>query len=131
MYVPGLSVDGHGYSGIRRCSDMVWGGGGGGGGVRPWTIHGCFSGFHRYSNVGLDIPGLSVDGHTYSQWAYADIWIFCPSKVLGDSKVTVSCMDDSGLSMAPSDNPCYLATSFDYHILLLLTVHGLCAMTNH
>ena len=42
--IPGLSMDGHGYSGIRGYSDM--GGGGGGGRV--------------------DIPGLSVDGHSYS-----------------------------------------------------------------
>ena len=49
------------------------------------------------------------DGHpwtihewSYLVWAYADI---CPSKVLGNTKVTVSFMDDSGLSTAPSDNP--------------------------
>ena len=36
-YIPGLSVDGHSYSGIRRYSDM-----------------------------GVDIPGLSVDGQSYS-----------------------------------------------------------------
>ena len=42
--------------------------------------------------------------------AYTDIWTFCPSKVLGNSKVTVSSMDDSELSTAPSDNPrvCWL-----------------------
>ena len=39
MDIPGLSIDGHGYSGIRRYSDM-------GGRV--------------------DIPGLSMDGHSYS-----------------------------------------------------------------
>ena len=43
-YIPGLSIDGHSYSGIRGYSDM---GGGGGGRV--------------------DIPGLSMDGHSYSQ----------------------------------------------------------------
>ena len=40
--VPGLSMDGHSYSGIRGYSDK---GGGGGGRV--------------------DIPGLSIDGHTW------------------------------------------------------------------
>ena len=40
-YIPGLSLDGHSYSGIRGYSDR---GGGGGGGV---------------------IPGLSMDGHGY------------------------------------------------------------------
>ena len=33
--IPGLSMDGHGYSGIRGYSDK-WGGGEGG---HPWTIH--------------------------------------------------------------------------------------------
>ena len=69
-------MDGHCYSGIRGYSDK----GGGGKGRHPWTIH-------RWS---------------YLVWAYADI---CPSKVLGNTKVTVSSMDDSGLSTAPSDNP--------------------------
>ena len=45
-YIPGLSIDGHSYSGIRGYSDM---GGGVGGGV------------------GGGIPGLSLDGHSYSQ----------------------------------------------------------------
>ena len=40
--IPGLSMDGHSYSGIRGYSDK---GGGGGKG---------------------DIPGLSMDGHSYS-----------------------------------------------------------------
>ena len=35
---PGLSMDGHCYSGIRGYSDK--GGGGGGKGGQPWTIHG-------------------------------------------------------------------------------------------
>ena len=74
--IPGLSMDGHSYSGMRGYSDK----GGGGKGGHPWTIH-------RWS---------------YLVWAYADI---CPSKVLGNTKVTVSSMDDSGLSTAPSDNP--------------------------
>ena len=73
--IPGLSMDGHSYSGIRGCSDK-----GGGKGRHPWTIH-------RW---------------LYLVWAYADI---CPGKVLGNTKVTVSSMDDSGLSTAPSDNP--------------------------
>ena len=51
---------------LASADTLTWCVWGGGGGVRPWTIHGCFSGFHRYSNVGLDIPGLSVDGHTYN-----------------------------------------------------------------
>ena len=73
--IPGLSMDGHSYSGIRGYSEK-----GGGKGRHPWTIH-------RWS---------------YLVWAYADI---CPSKVLGNTKVTVSSIDDSGLSTAPSDNP--------------------------
>ena len=73
-------MDGHSYSGIRGYSDKGGGGGGGGEGRHPWTIH-------RWS---------------YLVWAYADI---CPSKVLGNTKVTVSSMDDSGLSTAPSDYP--------------------------
>ena len=32
--IPGLSMDGHSYPGIRRYSDK------GGGGGHPWTIHG-------------------------------------------------------------------------------------------
>ena len=75
--IPGLSVDGHGYSGIRGYSDMGRKGG------HPWTIR----------------------GWSYLLWAYADIWTVCPSDVLGNSKVTVSSMDDSGLSTATSDNP--------------------------
>ena len=35
--IPGLSMDGHCYSGIRGYSDK---GGGGGKGGHPWTIHG-------------------------------------------------------------------------------------------
>ena len=61
-------------------TDTLTRGGGGGKGRHPWTIH----------------------GWSYLVWAYADI---CPSKVLGNTKVTVSSMDDSGLSTAPSDNP--------------------------
>ena len=34
--IPGLSMDGHSYSGIRGYSDK----GGGGKGGHPWTIHG-------------------------------------------------------------------------------------------
>ena len=37
VVIPGLSVDGHGCSGIRGYSDR---GGGGGKGGHPWTIHG-------------------------------------------------------------------------------------------
>ena len=77
-------MDGHSYSGIQGLSYLTKGGGGGEGeSGHPWTIH----------------------GWSYLVWAYADIWTFCPSKILGNSKVTVSSMDDSGLSMAPSDNP--------------------------
>ena len=82
MDIPGLSVDGHGYSGIRGYSDM-----GGGGGGEGWTS--------------LDYPWMVI------LWAYADIWTVCPSNILGNSKVAVSSMDDSGLSTAPSDNPRY------------------------
>ena len=38
--IPGLSMDGHCYSGIRGYSDKGGGGGGGGKGGHPWTIHG-------------------------------------------------------------------------------------------
>ena len=71
---------------LASADTLTRGGGGGGGmGRHPWTIH-------RWS---------------YLVWAYADI---CPSKVLGNTKVTVSSMDDSGLSTAPSDNPLIIWT---------------------
>ena len=61
-------------------ADTLTGGGGGGKGGHSWIIL----------------------GWSYLVWAYADI---CPSKVLGNTKVTVPSIDDSGLSMASSDNP--------------------------
>ena len=68
MDIPGLSVDGHSYSGIRGYSDM----GGGGGRV---DIPGLSRDGHGYlasadtlmwGGERVDIPGLSVDGHSYS-----------------------------------------------------------------
>ena len=65
--IPGLSMDGHSYSGIRGYSDK----GGGGRVVIPGLSvdgHGC-SGIHGYSDKGggrVNIPGLSMDGHSYS-----------------------------------------------------------------
>ena len=51
----------------------------------------------------MDIPGLSVDGHTY--YGHTLTFGLFVREVLGNSKGTVSSMDDSGLSMAPLDNP--------------------------
>ena len=101
MDIPGLSVDGHTYSGVRGYSDM----GGGRVDIPGLSVDGqSYSGIQGYSDMGgrVDIPGLSVDGHSYYLLTFG---LFVPSKVLGNSKVTVSSMDDSGLSTAPSDNP--------------------------
>ena len=64
VVIPGLSVDGQSYSGIRGYSAK------GGGGSR------------------VVIPGLSMDGHSYSQLSTKQL---CPS------------MDGRGLSTAPLD----------------------------
>ena len=137
MDIPGLSMDGHCYSGIRGYSDK--GGGGGGEGWTsldyPWMVTVTLASADTLTRGGgegwtsLDYPWMvtvtlaSADtltrggggegGHpwtihrwSYLVWAYADI---CPSKVLGNTKVTVSSMDDSGLSTAPLDYPLILA----------------------
>ena len=68
VVIPGLSMDGHCYSGIRGYSDK------GGKGGHPWTIHGwSLLLWHprilymtRGGGGRVDIPGLSMDGHGYS-----------------------------------------------------------------
>ena len=72
---------------LASADALTWGGG-----VRPWGIHG-------WSRLLWTICGWS-----YVLWAYINIWTFCPSKVLGNTKVTVSSMGNSGLSTAPSDS---------------------------
>ena len=62
--IPGLSMDGHGYSGICGYSDIGVGEGG-----HPWIIHGwsrltLASADTLTGGRGMDIPGLSMDGHT-------------------------------------------------------------------
>ena len=70
MDIPGLSVDGHGYSGIRGYSDK--GGGGGEGWTSldyPWMVTVTLASADTLTRGGggrVDIPGLSMDGHGYS-----------------------------------------------------------------
>ena len=122
VVIPGLSMDGHGYSGIHGYSDKGGGGGGGEGWTSldyPWMVtvtlasadtltrggggrvdipglsmdgH-SYSGIRGYSDKGggggrVDIHGLSMDGHSYSQLSTKQL---CPS------------MDGRGLSTAPLD----------------------------
>ena len=68
VVIPGLSMDGHGYSGIRRYSDK---GGGGRVDIPRLSMDGHgYSGIRGYSDKGgggrVVIPGLSMDGHGYS-----------------------------------------------------------------
>ena len=69
----------------------------------------CYSGIHGYSDKGggvrVDIPGLSIDDHTWYGHTLTSV------QVLGNTKVTVSSMDDSGLSTAPLDYPLVLRTA--------------------
>ena len=83
-YIPGLSLDGHGYSGIHGYSDKGGGEGwsslvtvtlasvdtltwGGRVDIPGLSMDGhCYSGIRGYSDKGggrVDIPGLSMDGH--------------------------------------------------------------------
>ena len=69
-YIPGLSLDGHGYSGIRGYSDK---GGGGEGWTSldyPWMVTVTLASADTLTTGGeggrVDIPGLSMDGHGYS-----------------------------------------------------------------
>ena len=65
MDIPGLSIDGHGYSGIHRYSDM----GGGGGWTSldyPWMVRVTLASADTLTRGGVDIHGLSMDGHSYS-----------------------------------------------------------------
>ena len=64
--IPGLPLDGHSYSGIRGYSDM---GGGGGGWTSldyPWMVTVTLTSTDALTWGGVDIPGLSMDGHSYS-----------------------------------------------------------------
>ena len=88
--IPGLSMDGHSYSGIRGYSDR------GGGGVGGWTsldYPGMVTVTPAYGDTltwrgRVDIDGLSMDGHSYSQLSTKQL---CPST------------DGRGLSTAPLD----------------------------
>ena len=90
--IPGLSMDGQSYSGIRGYSDK----GGGRVDIPGLSMDGhSYSGICGYSDKGggggggrVDIPGLSMDGHSYSQLSTKQL---CPS------------MDGRGLSTAPLD----------------------------
>ena len=66
MDIPGLSIDGHGYSGIRRYSDK----GRGEGWTSldyPWMVTVTLASVDTLTRGGrVDIPGLSMDGHSYS-----------------------------------------------------------------
>ena len=73
--IPGLSMDGHSYSGIRGYSDKGGGRGGGGGGEGwtsldyPWMVTVTLASADTLTRGGgrrVDIPGLSMDGHSYS-----------------------------------------------------------------
>ena len=68
--IPGLSMDGHCYSGIRGYSDK---GGGGEGWTSldyPWMVTVTLASADTLTKGGgggrVDIPGLSMDGHCYS-----------------------------------------------------------------
>ena len=65
-YIPGLSLDGHSYSGIRGYSD---GGEGGWSSLDyPWMVMVTLASADTLTRGGgrVDIPGLSMDGHSYS-----------------------------------------------------------------
>ena len=87
-YIPGLSLDGHCYSRMRGYSDK----GGGGGWTSldyPWMVTVTLASADTLTWGGrVDIPGLSMDGHSYSQLSTKQL---CPS------------MDGRGLSTAPLD----------------------------
>ena len=66
--IPGLSMDGHCYSGTRGYSDK---GGGGGGWTSldyPWMVTVTLASADTLTRGGggrVDIPGLSIDGYTW------------------------------------------------------------------
>ena len=75
--IPGLSMDGHSYSGIRGYSDK----GGGRVDIPGLSMDGnSYSDICGYSDKGgeerVDIPGLSIDGHTW----YGHTLTFVPVK---------------------------------------------------
>ena len=105
MDIRRLSRDGHSYYGIRGYSDMEGKGG------HPWTING-WSLAYRDSLTWrgrVDIHGLSMDGHSYSQLSTKQL---CPS------------MDGRGLSTAPLDISvkCVQMKRCAMHILTI-TIH--------
>ena len=64
MDIPGLFIDGHGYSGIHGYSDK-----GGRVDIPGLSMDGhSYSGIRGFSDMGgrVDILGLSMDGHCYS-----------------------------------------------------------------
>ena len=85
-------MDGHCYSGIRGYSDKGGGGGGGEGWTSldyTWMVTVTLASVDTLTWGGrVDIPGLSMDGHSYSQLSTKQL---CPS------------MDGRGLSTAPLD----------------------------
>ena len=66
--IPGLSMDGHSYSGIHGYYDK--GGGGWEGWTSldyPWMVTVTLASANTLTRGGrVDIPGLSMDGHSYS-----------------------------------------------------------------
>ena len=63
--IPGLSMDGHSYSGIHGYSDK--GGGGGWSSLDyPWMVRVTLASADTLTRRGVVIPGLSMDGQSYS-----------------------------------------------------------------
>ena len=76
--IPGLSVDGHSYSGIQGYSDI--GGEGWTSLVYPWmvTVTLASADTLTWGGGSVDIPGLSMDGHGYSGiHGYSDMRGWC------------------------------------------------------
>ena len=90
--IPGLSVDGHSYSGIRGYSDM-------GGGIRV-DICGLSRDGHSYSGIrgysNMEREGGRKGGHPWTMHGWSQL-------LSAKYKATVSSMDGSGLSTAPLD----------------------------
>ena len=107
VVIPGLSMDGHGYSGIHGYSDK----GGGGGWTSldyPWMVTVTLASADTLTRGGegrVDIPGLSVDGHSYSQLSTKQL---CPS------------MDGRGLSTAPLDISVLVGCVFTLYCCILV-----------
>ena len=65
--IPGLSMDGHSYSGICGYSDKEGGGGGGWSSLDyPWMVTVTLACADTLTGGRVDIPGLSMDGHCYT-----------------------------------------------------------------